>query len=63
MRMHDRVGVVEVHFEDLDKEVDGVAGEVALGPAPAAFFDNETGKGGQLEVVRQPLSCYLPYLM
>ena len=45
-------GVVEAHFEDVDEEVDGVAFEVALGPAPVAFFDDETGEGGQLEVAR-----------
>src|SRR3954464_1275684 len=45
-------GVVKVHFQDLDKEVDGVAGEVALRPAPIAFFEDETGEGGQFEVAR-----------
>src|ERR1051325_2015384 len=39
-------GVVEAHLENVDEEVDGIALEVALGPAPIAFFDDETGKGG-----------------
>lgn len=43
-------GIVEAHAEDLDKEVDGVAVEIALGPAPVAFLDQESRKGGQLEV-------------
>ena len=43
-------GVVEGQFEDLNEEVDGVALEVTLGPAPVAFFEEETGEGGQLEV-------------
>ena len=33
--------------EDLDVEVDGVAGEVAFGPAPVTVFDDEAGIGGQ----------------
>ena len=36
----------------MDEEVDGVALEVALGPAPVALFEDETGEGGQLEVAR-----------
>jgi len=43
-------GVVEGEAEDLDKEVDGVAGQVALGPAPVTVFDQEALVGGQLEV-------------
>ena len=43
-------GVVEGQAEDLDKEVDGVAGQIALGPAPVAVFDDEAGEGGQNEV-------------
>ncbi len=45
-------GVVEGETQDLDKEVDGVAGEVSLGPAPVAFLDDETGIGGKFEVPR-----------
>jgi len=47
-------GVVERKAKHLDVEVDGVAGEVAFGPAPIAVFDDETGTGGQNEVVRLP---------
>jgi hypothetical protein len=32
-------GVVEGQAEDLDMEVNGVASEVAFGPAPVALFD------------------------
>jgi len=45
-------GVVEGETEYFDKEVDGVAGEIALRPAPVAFFDDEAGKGGQDEIAR-----------
>lgn len=45
-------GVMEVQAQDLDLEVDGIALEVALGPAPIRFFDEEAGEGGQLEVAR-----------
>jgi len=47
-------GVVEVHFEHLNEEVDGIARQITLGLAPTGFFDDEAGKGGQLEVC--PLS-------
>ena len=40
-------GVVEGQAEDLDVEVNGIAGQMALGPAPVAVFDDETGVGGQ----------------
>jgi len=36
--------------EDLDEEVDGVAGEIPFGPAPITVFDQETLVSGQLEV-------------
>lgn len=39
-------------LQNMDKEVDGVPFEVALVPAPIRFFDDEAGKGGQLEVAR-----------
>ena len=55
-------GVVEGQAEDLDKEVDGVAGEVVLGPAsawlrrgrpaPVAVLEDEAGIGGQNEIAR-----------
>jgi hypothetical protein len=35
-------GVVEAHFQDLDKEADGIAGEVAFWPAPITVFDDES---------------------
>jgi len=43
-------GVVEGQAEDLDVEVNGVAGEVAFGPAPVAVFDDETGIGWQNKI-------------
>ena len=45
-------GVVEGQAEDLNAEVNGVAGEVALWPAPIAVFDDEAGIGGQNKVAR-----------
>lgn len=45
-------GIMETQAQHLDEEVDGVAVEVALRPAPVAFFDDETGERGQLEVTR-----------
>ncbi len=47
-------GVVEGETQDLDKEVDGVAGEVSLGPAPVAFLDDETGIGGEFKITCLP---------
>ena len=46
---------MEGQAEDLDVEVDGVAGQVAFGPAPVAVFDDEAGIGGQNEIAR--LAC------
>ena len=43
-------GVVEGQAEDLDEEVDGVAGEVALRPTPIRVFDQEALVMGQYEV-------------
>ena len=40
-------GVVEGQAEDLDVEVNGIAGQIAFGPAPVAVFDDESGIGGQ----------------
>lgn len=45
-------GLVEGQAKDLDVEVNGVAGEVALGPAPVAVFDDETGKSRQDKIAR-----------
>ena len=43
-------GVVEGQAEDLDMEVNGVAGQVAFGPAPVAVFDDEAGISGQNKI-------------
>lgn len=43
---------MEGQAEDLDMEVNGVAGEVALRPAPVAVLDDETWKGGQDKIAR-----------
>jgi hypothetical protein len=40
-------GVVEGQAEDLEVEVDGVAGQIALGPAPIGVFDDQTRISGQ----------------
>ena len=48
-------GVVEGQAKDLDVEVNGVAGEVAFGPAPVTVFEDETRKGGQDKIAR--LAC------
>ena len=48
-------GVVEGQAEDLDVEVDGIASEVAFGPAPVTVFDDEAGIGGQNKIAR--LAC------
>jgi len=41
---------VEGETKDLDVEVDGVAGQIAFGPAPIGVFDDEAGIDGQNEV-------------
>ena len=43
---------MEAHAQDMDEEVNGVAIEVALRPAPVTIFDDETGIGGQNKIVR-----------
>ena len=43
-------GIVEGQAEHLDMEVNGVAGQIAFGPAPVAVFDDETGIGGQNKI-------------
>ena len=45
-------GVVEGQAKDLDVEVNGVAGEVPLRPAPIAVFDDEAGISGQNKIAR-----------
>jgi len=41
--------VVEGQAQDLDKEVDGVAGLVTLGPPPIGVLDDEAGIGAQFK--------------
>lgn len=41
---------MEGKAEHLHVKVNGVAGEVALGPAPVTVFDDEAGIGGQNEI-------------
>src|SRR5271165_3935834 len=43
---------MEGEAEDLDMEVDGVAGQIAFGPAPVGVFDDEAGIGGQDKIAR-----------
>ena len=43
---------MEGEAEDLDVEVNGVAGEVSFGPAPVTVFDEETGVGRQNKIAR-----------
>lgn len=38
---------MEGQAEHLDVEVNGVASQIALGPAPVTVFDDETGIGRQ----------------
>jgi len=45
-------GIVEGQAEDLDMEVNGIASEVAFGPAPIGVFYDESGIGGQNKVAR-----------
>jgi hypothetical protein len=39
-------GVVEGEAQDLDVEVNGIAGELAFGPTPVTVFEDQTGIGG-----------------
>ena len=43
-------GLVEREALDFDEEVDGVAGQIAFGPAPIAVLDEETAEGGDGKV-------------
>lgn len=45
-------GLVEGQAQDLDEEVDGVAGQVALWPAPVILLEDEAWESGQGEVAR-----------
>ena len=43
---------MEGQAEHLDMEVNGIAGQIALRPAPVGVFNDETGIGGQNKIVR-----------
>ncbi len=43
-------GVVKGEAQNLDEEVDGVAGQVPLGPALVALFEDQAGIGGREEI-------------
>ena len=45
-------GIMEGQADNLDVEVNGVAGEVAFGPAPVNVFGDEAGIGGQNKFTR-----------
>ena len=45
-------GVVEGQAQDLDAEVNGIAGQISFRPAPIAVFDDEAGIGGQNIIIR-----------
>jgi hypothetical protein len=47
-------GVVEGHAQNLDEEVNGIAGQMALRPAPIGVFDDEAGISGQKVIARLP---------
>ena len=47
-------GVVEGQSQDLDMEVNGVAGQVALRPTPGTVCDDQAGIGGQNKIARLP---------
>jgi len=42
--------VVEGQAEHLDMEVNGIAGQIAFGPAPVGVFDDEAGIGRQNKI-------------
>jgi len=45
--------------EDFDAKVDGVAGQIALRPAPVGVFDDQSRIVGQQEIARFVLRIYL----
>jgi hypothetical protein len=45
-------GLMEAHPQDLNEEVNGVAGQVALGPPPTAVLEDQAGEGGQEVIAR-----------
>ena len=46
---------MERKAEHLDVEVNGVAGQIAFGPAPVTVFYDQAGIGGQNKIAR--LAC------
>jgi hypothetical protein len=44
--------VMEGQTEDLDMEVNGVASQISLRPAPVTVLDEEPGVGGQNKIAR-----------
>src|SRR3990172_3541064 len=53
-------GLMEGSPEDMDEEIDGVAGQLAFGPAPIRVFHDEAGKGGHQEVAATLLDQLMP---
>ena len=45
-------GVVKRQAEHAHEEVNGVAGQIAFGPAPVTVFDDKAGISGQGKVAR-----------
>ena len=45
-------GVMKGQAEDFDAKVDGVAGQIALRPAPVGVFDDQSRIVGQQEIAR-----------
>ncbi len=41
---------MEGEAKDLNKEVDGVTGQIALGPSPVGVLEDQPRVGGQLEI-------------
>ena len=46
---------MEGQAEDLDAEVNGIAGQISFRPAPIGLLEDETGIGGQTKIAR--LAC------
>lgn len=47
-------GLVEGQAEHAHEQVNGVAGEITLGPAPIAVFNDQAGVGGQDKIACRP---------
>ena len=56
-------GVVEGQAEDLDVEVNSIAGEVSFRPAPVAVFDDQAGIGGQNKIAGLACAEFKPALL